>query len=212
MAAYFFDLREDRRGTPREDLLTTIATGEREDGTRLSREEALGTCIVLLVAGNITTKNLVTNAVRTFADEEIGDLHEAGDLAPAIEEVLRYRSPVQALTCIPTTEVTVGDRVIEPGETVVCWIGAAIRDERVFEDPETFVLDRNPTRHLAFGHGTHYCLGAPLARLETRVALEAFYDRFDDVEMAADDLQPTHSSFIYGVESLAVRYERAAGE
>jgi cytochrome P450 len=205
MAAYFLERIERRREQPREDLLTTIATAEGEAG-QLSRREALGTCILLLVAGNITTTNLVTNAVRCFdghgvvADLADGDLR----VGPAIEEALRYRSPVQAMTRVPREAVEVAGHTLEGGDRVVVWLGSANRDERQFEAADEFRPARSPNQHLGFGHGTHYCLGAPLARLEARVAIEELLDRLPDLRVVESELQPVRSSFIYGVESLPV--------
>ncbi|USZ69891.1 cytochrome P450 (plasmid) [Halorussus salilacus] len=209
MAFYFLELIEERREDPRDDLVTRIATAELDDGERLSREEALGMCILLLVAGNITTTNLITNAVRCFANHDLFDSLRGDDAAlkPALEEVLRYRSPVQAMTRIATTDVTMRGESIEAGDRIVVWLGSANRDERRFDDADAFVPDRSPNQHLGFGHGTHYCLGAPLARLEASVALSALVDRLDDVRLADTELRPTRSSFIYGVESLPIRYE-----
>jgi len=205
MASYFLERIEERRAEPREDLLTTIATAEGEGG-QLSRREALGTCILLLVAGNITTTNLVTNAVRCFDEQGIvGDL-AAGRLDPAraIEEALRYRAPVQAMTRVPTEPVEMGGHTLEPGENVVVWLGSANRDERQFEAAGEFRPERSPNQHLGFGHGTHYCLGAPLARLEARVAIEELLGRLPELRVVGTELQPVRSSFIYGVESLPV--------
>ncbi len=208
MAMYFLDLLQQRREEPRDDLLSTIATAELSDGSKLPRDEALGMCMLLLIAGNITTTNLITNAMRCFGNQ--GVLSElAGDenaIGTAIEEVLRYRAPVQAMTRIARSDVTFGDATIEEGDRVVAWLGSTNRDERAFENAEEFVVDRAPTGHLGFGHGTHYCLGAPLARLEARVALSEILS-LDGLELADADLSPTRSSFIYGVESLPVRYE-----
>lgn len=208
MAAYFFEMIADRRESPRDDLMTQIVTRELADGSRLSEAEALGTSILLLVAGNITTTNLVTNAVRCFDDHELfDDLRDGADLQRAIEEVSRYRSPVQAMTRIATERVTVQDETIEAGDRVIVWLGSANRDERQFDDSDTFVPDRTPNQHLGFGHGTHYCLGAPLARLEATVALEELLERTATIEVADTDLQPVRSSLVYGVESLPMAYE-----
>jgi len=208
MATYFFEMIEDRRESPRDDLMTQIVTRELEDGSRLSEEEALGTSILLLVAGNITTTNLIANAVRCFSNHDLFDeLRGDASVQTAIEEVLRYRSPVQAMTRIATEDVTVQDRTIEAGDRVIVWLGSANRDERQFDDPSTFVPDRTPNQHLGFGHGTHYCLGAPLARLEAAVALEELLDRTATIELVDTELQPTRSSLVYGVESLPVTYE-----
>ncbi|EMA47517.1 cytochrome P450 [Halococcus morrhuae DSM 1307] len=208
MAMYFLDQLQQRREEPRDDLLTTIATAELDDGSKLPQEEALGMCMLLLIAGNITTTNLITNAVRCFGNQ--GVLSElAGDenaVGPAIEEALRYRAPVQAMTRIARSDVTLGDATIEEGDRVVAWLGSANRDERAFDNADEFVVDRAPTGHLGFGHGTHYCLGAPLARLEARVALSELLS-LDGLTLADADLSPTRSSFIYGVESLPIRYD-----
>lgn len=208
MAWYFMDLIQDRREDPRDDLISQIATAELSDGSKLPQEEALGMCMLLLIAGNITTTNLITNAVRCFGNHDL--LTElAGDenaIGTAIEEVLRYRSPVQAMTRVALTDVTLGEARIEEGDRIVTWLGSANRDERAFADGDTFRPDRSPTGHLGFGHGTHYCLGAPLARLEARVALSELLS-LDGLSVADTDLSPTRSSFIYGVESLPVRYD-----
>ncbi|WP_137286350.1 cytochrome P450 [Halorussus salinisoli] len=211
MAQYFMEMIADRRESPQDDLMSQIVTAETSDGDRLSREEALGMCILLLIAGNITTTNLITNAVRCFSDAD-DDLFDRlrGDeraLTTALEEVLRYRSPVQAMTRIATEDVTMRGETIEEGDRVIVWLGSANRDERQFEDADDFRPDRSPNQHLGFGHGTHYCLGAPLARLEAKIALTELLDRIGDVRLADEELRPTRSSFIYGVESLPIRYE-----
>ena len=211
MAFYFMQAIEERRGEPRDDLISTIATAELTDGSRLSREEALGTCILLLIAGNITTTNLITNAVRSLGEADAFDAVAGDDRSTgaAIEEVLRHRSPVQAMTRIATEDVTMRGETIEAGDRVVVWLGSANRDERRFDDADAFVPDRTPNQHVAFGHGTHYCLGAPLARLEAKVALSELATRLDDVRLADAELTPTRSSFVYGVESLPIRFETA---
>jgi cytochrome P450 len=210
MAWYFLELIEDRREDPRDDLISTIATAELSDGSKLPQEEALGMCMLLLIAGNITTTNLITNAMRCFGNHDLfAEL--AGDedaIGTAIEEVLRYRSPVQAMTRVALTDVSLGEATIEEGDRIIAWLGSANRDERAFAEGDTFVADRAPTGHLGFGHGTHYCLGAPLARLEARVALSELLS-LDGLALADADLSPTRSSFIYGVESLPIRYDAA---
>jgi cytochrome P450 len=210
MAQYFMEMIEDRRENPRDDLMSQIVTAELSDGSHLSQAEALGMCILLLIAGNITTTNLVTNAVRCFADAD-DDLFDRlrGDeqaLTNALEETLRYRSPVQAMSRIAAEDVTMRGETIEEGDRIIVWLGSANRDERQFEDADEFRPDRSPNQHLGFGHGTHYCLGAPLARLEAKIALTELLDRVEDVRLAETELQPTRSSFIYGVESLPIRY------
>ena len=211
MAMYFMEMIADRREDPQDDLMSHIATTEMDDGSQLTQQEALGMCMLLLIAGNITTTNLITNAVRCFAQHDLSaDLMNGNDestLSTAIEEVLRYRSPVQAMTRIAMTDVTIQDETIEEGDRVVAWLGSANRDERQFDTADSFVHDRTPNQHLGFGYGTHYCLGAPLARLEAKVVLSELLNRVDSIEISETTLQPTRSSFIYGVESLPIRFE-----
>ncbi|WP_423745037.1 cytochrome P450 (plasmid) [Haladaptatus sp. SPP-AMP-3] len=209
MAFYFIQLMEDRRENPRDDLISTLVTAE-IDGEPLTHREILGTCILLLVAGNITTTNLITNAMRCF--DEVDAVDElAGDdraLTTAIEEVLRYRSPVQAMTRVAMEDVTMHDETIEEGDQLVVWLGSGNRDERQFDDADEFRPDRTPNQHFGFGYGTHYCLGAPLARLEAKVALSELLSRVSNVTIPETTLEPTRSSFIYGVESLPIRFDR----
>lgn len=212
MAQYFLEQIEDRRQNPRDDLLTTIATTEGEAG-QLTHREALGMCMLLLIAGNITTTNLVTNAVRCFDAHEEDLFSALADdqqrLGTAIEEVLRYRSPVQAMARVPLEDVDIGGETLSAGDRVIVWLGSANRDERHFPNADTFVPDRSPNQHLGFGYGTHYCLGAPLARLEATIALDELTNRLSGIEVTTPDaeLRPVRSSFIYGVESLSIRYD-----
>ncbi|KZN26338.1 cytochrome [Haladaptatus sp. R4] len=209
MAFYFVQLMEDRRENPQDDLISTLVNAE-IDGDPLSHREILGTCILLLVAGNITTTNLITNAMRCFDEDDTFD-ELAGDdkaLTTAIEEVLRYRSPVQAMTRVAMEDVTIGGETIEEGDRISVWMGSANRDERKFDDADEFRADRVPNQHLGFGYSTHYCLGAPLARLEAKVALSELFSRVSNITIPETTLEPTRSSFIYGVDSLPIRFER----
>ncbi|WP_253738940.1 cytochrome P450 [Halohasta salina] len=207
MSEYFSQLIDARRAEPRDDLITAIIEAE-VDGQRLTERELIGFCTLLLVAGNITTTNLITNAMRCFTSQpELLDEFRADEtkLSTAIEEALRYRSPVQAVFRVTAESTTLGGREIPAGEGVVAWLGSANRDERAFDRADEFVVDRQPNQHLSFGYGTHYCLGAPLARLEAKLALRSLLDRFETVEPVDTDLQPIRSSFIYGVEEYPLR-------
>jgi len=202
MGDYFSALIEARRTEPKDGLISAVIDAE-VDGQGLTHRELVGFCTLLLVAGNITTTNLITNAMRCFtARPGLLDELRRGEvkLSTAIEETLRYRSPVQALFRVTTEPVELGGQAIPKGEGVVVWLGSANRDERVFDRPDDFVADRQPNQHLSFGYGTHYCLGAPLARLEAKIALESLLERFERIEPVETDLQPIRSSFIYGVE------------
>ncbi len=207
MSEYFSRLIDERRRAPKEDLITALINAE-VDGQQLSERELVGFCTLLLVAGNITTTNLITNAMRCFTSRpELLDALRDGTqtLSTAIEEALRYRSPVQALFRVTTEPVVLGGEEIPAESGVVAWLGSANRDEQVFERADEFVADRQPNQHLSFGYGTHYCLGAPLARLESKVALSALFERFETIEQVDADLQPIRSSFIYGVEEYPIR-------
>lgn len=206
LAEYFSEMIEACQNDPRGDLITAILEAETE-GRKLTEREILGFCMLLLVAGNITTTNLITNAMRCFAErpETMAELRQ-GDLTfkTTIEEVLRYRSPIQALFRVVTTDTRLGDHEISEGEGVVTWIGAANRDGEQFSDPREFVPDRQSNQHIAFGYGSHFCLGAPLARLESKIALRELLSRTDEIEIHTENLSPVRSSFIYGVESLPI--------
>lgn len=197
LGVYFTDLIEERKAEPRDDLLSVLIEQE------LSEWELLGFCALLLVAGNITTTNLITNAVRSF--EESGERSAIlADLPAAIEETLRYRAPVQAVARYATEDVTVAGERIGAGEHVHVWLGAANHDPDVFDRPEEFCPGREGT-HVGFGHGIHYCLGAHLARLEARAALETLYERHPDLAVVGEKHPPVTSSFLHGLRSLPVR-------
>ena len=210
MAAYFATLIEERRRRPRQDLVSALMAAQ-IDGEHLSLPELLGFCVLLLVAGNETTTNLIGNAVLCF-DESPGAFdelrHDPGLLPAAIEEVLRFRSPVQSMFRVVARPTMLGGHTLEPGQSVLAWIGSANRDEQAFADAERFDLRRNPTRHLAFGHGIHFCLGAPLARLEARIALTALLRRLPGLRRVPDSrLEPQDSFIVYGVKNLPVRFD-----
>jgi cytochrome P450 len=205
---YFETKLDERRAAPRDDLLSVIVNAE-EDGQTLSHDEAIGLCLLLLVAGNITTTNLLGNAMRclTAHPDEMARLERDLQLLPtAIEEVLRYRSPVQAVVRVATRDVDIGGTQIANGDVLTLWLGAANRDPAVFDDPDQFRVDRTPNPHFGFGRGTHYCLGAPLARLEATVGLTELFSRVTDIERTTTALEPVRSAFIYGVRSFPITF------
>ncbi|MDQ0851590.1 cytochrome P450 [Arthrobacter sp. B3I9] len=212
MTEYFLAMIEQRRSRPGNDLISSLLAAEIE-GQKLSVAELLGFCSLLLVAGNETTTNLIGNAVLSFteAPETIERLAADPSLLPqAIEEVLRYRSPVQSMYRVTATDTTLGSRPIPAGSPVVAWIGSANRDERQFERPERFDIQRSPNRHLAFGQGIHFCLGAPLARLEARIALGAVLSRLPGLTLAAGSrLERMESTIIYGLKEIPVSWQAA---
>jgi cytochrome P450 len=208
MRAYLVPLAEERRRAPREDLMTGLVQAEHE-GSRLSHDEMLQMLILLIVAGNETTTTLIQNAVlELLAHPEWADRARADRaLVPAIvEETLRHSSPVQFAPRRAATSLTLHGVEIQPNDFVLCWIGSANRDAKVFDDPETFEPRREKGAHLSFGFGPHYCLGANLARLEARVAIEALLARTSRIERAWTGDLPIHPSPVFrGVTQLPVR-------
>jgi cytochrome P450 len=203
--AYLQRVIDERVVERRSDLISALLDAE-VDGERLAPEEVLGFTLVLLAAGFETTKNLVGNAVwlldghrevrtRVVADPSL--------LPTTIEEVLRYESPVIGLARTTTRAVELHGVVIPEGARVQMNYAAANRDDRAFAHPDTFDIDRSDQRHLAFGHGIHFCLGAALARLEGRVALEELLARYPVHEVVGFERLP--SAYIRGFASLTVR-------
>jgi cytochrome P450 len=210
MSAYFREVIAERRRSPGDDLISALLAAEIE-GERLNEQELLGFCILLLVAGNETTTNLIGNAVLCF-DEYPGvyeRLQAQPDLIPsAVEETLRYRAPVQAMFRVVKQEVTLGATALPAGTRVLAWIGSANRDEAQFPNADRFELERTPNRHLAFGHGIHFCLGAPLARLEARIALEGMSARLGNLRRVLDVvLEMFGGPVVFGVRHLPVTFE-----
>jgi len=209
MYGYFTQVLEERRQHPQNDLVSSLLAAS-VDGQRLSDMELLGFCGLLLVAGNETTTNLLGNLILCF-DENPGvveRLRKNRALVPgAIEETLRYYSPVKAMPRVTKTGTMLGDQRIEPGQVIVAWIGSANRDESAFPDPDRYDIEREPNRHVAFGHGIHFCLGAPLARLEARVALNAMLDRLPGPWQVADmPLEMIKSFVIFGAKNLPMTW------
>jgi len=184
----FGNLLARRRATRAEDLMTALLEAE-IDGEKLSNEELLGFCFLLVVGGNDTTTNLLANGAVLLAQhpDQRSRLAEQPALIPdAVEEMLRYESPTQVLPRIATRDVKLHDETIPEGAEVLLVWGAANRDEREFEEPERFDIDRRAARHLALGHGAHFCMGASLARLEGRVAFEELLRRVPDYQLAGE--------------------------
>ncbi|TNJ67519.1 cytochrome P450 [Paenibacillus hemerocallicola] len=208
MTDYFSSVAEQRRREPQDDLISRL-TAVNVDDERLSDAELIGFCILLLVAGNETTTNFIGSAILCLdgLPDERDRLAADSDLVPqALEEVLRYCSPVQTMVrrVVRDTELR-GQRLIA-GQHVHVRIGSANHDEDVFERPDIFDGSRNPNPHVAFGHGIHFCLGSQLARLEAGIAVKALLERFP--RFARDrsyDLKRLDSWIVFGVNRLPVR-------
>lgn len=206
MREYVGALLRARHSDPTDDLLTRLLYAE-VDETRLSEEEILGFFQLLLVAGHETTTNLLTNAIVSLAEhpEQRERLTPEG-MSSAIEEVLRYRSPVQATFRRTRRPVELHGQTIPEGKLVLPMIGSANRDPKHFREPERFDVTRDPNPHLAFGHGMHFCIGAPLTRLEARIALPDLLARKPEVL----DLEwtPRDAFHVHGPSQLQVRLAR----
>jgi hypothetical protein len=180
---------EERRTRPRDDLMSALLEAE-IDGEKLSQEELLGFALLLLVAGNETTTNLISNAVALldqFPDQRKQLVADPSLLPAAIEEFLRFESPVQGLSRTLRKDAEIHGSTIPENAHILLLYASANRDERRIDDPERFDISRDAKAHLAFGFGTHFCLGASLARLEARIALEELLARLPDfrVDLAA---------------------------
>jgi len=177
---YLRDHVRQRRAQPRQDLLSDLVAAE-IDGQRLSDQEIVGFATILLIAGHITTTILLGNTIRCLDEHPRAQDALRADPASipgAIEEVLRYTSPIAQTTRVTTREVEIAGRMIPPRQILYLWLLSANHDERQFGRPDDFVIDRQPNPHVGFGKGIHFCLGAPLARLESRIALGVLLRRF----------------------------------
>lgn len=209
MSEYFLQLFETRKKQPHDDLISQLQNVE-VDGERLSTEDLLGFCILLLIAGNETTTNLVGSSILTFSEHPESQeylLNNLHDLPKAIEEVMRYRSPVQSTYRIAKEDFEIQGHTIKKGDLTVVWIGSANHDEAIFTDSEQFDLKRNNHAQIAFGYGIHYCLGAPLARLEAKIALETVIKNCQNIRLKANtELSVRPSQLIYALKSLPIEF------
>jgi cytochrome P450 len=199
LGEYFKRLVEERRKDPREDLLTGLVRAELE-GSKLSFDELLQMLILLLVAGNETTTTLIGNTVLTLLEHpaELERVRRDPELIPsAIEEVLRFSSPVQLDPRCATRDTELCGEKVRAGEMAITWLGSANRDASVFREPDRFDVGRRENRHVAFGFGTHYCLGSNLARLEAQIALRALLERTKSFELTTAKPLPLHRSIVF---------------
>lgn len=209
MTDYFEAMLKDRRRQPREDMMSELLAAE-VDGEHLSMEDTVSFCILLLLAGHVTTTNLLSQAIRCFDEhpDALERLRKQPELMPgAIEEVLRYASPVWRLIRTTTAEVTIEGVMIPADAIVFGWLASANRDERQFPEPEQFDITRNPNRHIAFGHGIHFCVGAPLSRLETSIALPMMVAQLPDLHVVHDQpLELFKGPVLFGFKHLPVTF------
>ncbi len=212
LRAYFQEAIDRRRKEPREDLIAALVRAE-EERQALSANEILALTVLLLLAGNETTTNLLGNAVLTLLDHPAELAKVRADRAlvpPLVEEVLRYESPVQLIFRRTASDVELSGTTIPAGATVFLLLGSANRDEQKFSDPDRFDILRNPRDHLAFGYGIHYCLGAELARLEARVALESLLFECPAFSRSIDNVPRVASILVRGPKTLPLVFNSAS--
>jgi cytochrome P450 len=211
MNDYFLHLLETRRRDPREDLISSLSRAE-IDGERLSDQELVSFCFLLLAAGQETTKNLITNAILCLTDhpDSLARLQREPALMPtAIEEVLRYLPPVWFLFRRTLQDVELAGQHIPANQMLLAWTASANRDAAQFPEPERFNIEREPNRHLAFGHGIHFCVGAPLARLEAKVVLPMMLEQLKDLKRVEGVPIGIHTGIVFVIENLPVTFRPA---
>jgi cholest-4-en-3-one 26-monooxygenase len=206
--SYFTELVEQKRKNPADDLVTLFTTLEYE-GKPIPPMDVLTWCLIIVVAGNETTRNATTGGMLALIEhqDQLRKLQAEPELMrSAVEEMVRWTSPIIHFGRTATQDVEIRGTKIKQGEALALFYPAANRDEDVFPDGDTFRIDRSPNRHLGFGVGEHFCLGAHVARLEMIVAFKYLLPRIDEIELAGD-VARLRSAFVGGIKRLPVRYK-----
>lgn len=206
---YILKIARQRERDPEDDLISALMVAE-IDGKRLSDRDIQSFCMVLLLAGSETTRNMIGNAVYCLEShpEALALLRENPALLPdAIEEVIRYYTPAKYLFRIATTDTELAGQEIKAGQLVYPWVASGNRDEEHFTHPDQFDILRKDEPHLGFGHGIHFCLGAPLGRLESRIALSALIERLSNIRLVRDQpLEPVGSPMLFGFRHVPITF------
>ena len=208
LSDYFRGIVEELRGHPEDNLLSALVEAE-EAGDKLTEEELFANCVLLMFAGNETTTNLIGNGTLALLRNpvQMQMLQNDGELiGSAIEELLRFDSPVQKLGRLATADIEIGGKVIKSGELVWLCYGAANRDPEQFSKPDQLDITRSDNRHVAFAQGIHYCLGASLARLEGQIAIGTLLKRIPEIKLTSDDLEWNPSTVLRGLKALPVAF------
>jgi len=204
---YFTKLVEEKKKNPGDDLVSLFTQLE-VDGERLPPMDVLAWCLIIVVAGNETTRNGTSGGMLAFIEhqQELRRLQQDPSLLPsAIEEVVRWSSPIIHFARTATGDFELRDKKIREGDALALFYASANRDEEVFEDPFSFRIDRQPNRHVGFGVGEHFCLGSHLARLELEVAYKHLLPRIEEIELAGP-VDRLSSTLVGGVKHLPIRY------
>ncbi|MCL6795148.1 cytochrome P450 [Bacillus altitudinis] len=205
MMAFFADIIEEKRQNLSDDLISLLIQAE-EDGDKLSADELIPFCNLLLLAGNETTTNLISNMIFSLLENpgSYEALAQSPDLIPrAVEEAVRFRAPAPTIVRYVTEDTELGGKVLKKGDSVIVFLASANRDERQFPNAHEYDIHRHPNPHIGFGHGIHFCLGAPLARLEACTAIKAIQSRYESLELLS--YVPMTSSGMYGLKALKLR-------
>jgi cytochrome P450 len=204
---YFSKWIDERRKKPGDDLISSFVHGD-VDGTKLTDLEVLFNCFLLIIGGQETTRNATSGGILALVENPAEHAKLTKDpslLTVAMEEFLRWTSPVTHIMRTATKDAEIRGQRIRSGDKVVIWNASANRDESVFPNPDTFDIVRTPNDHLAFGHGEHFCIGANLARLELRVMIEEVMRRMPDLELAGP-VERLRSNFVAGIKHMPVRF------
>jgi cytochrome P450 len=208
-AKYFAEILADRRAKPREDLVSLLANAQ-VDGAPMNDIDTMGYCLIMFIAGHETTRGGLTGGMKALLDHPdqlaLWKTDPAGHTKTGIEEILRYVTPVNTMARTVARDVEIGGRQLSEGERLVMFYASANRDEAVFDAPNEFRIDRNPNRHLAFGIGEHFCLGAHLARKSSAALFREFVSRVDEVEQIGGE-ERTPSNLVPGLKHLPIRYK-----
>ena len=212
LSDYFRAIIEERRLQPQDDLISRLITAE-EDGETLSMDEMLAMLRLLLAAGNETTTNLIGNGLLALLrhPDQLQRLHDDPSLVEgAVEELLRYDSPVQTDGRTVLEEMELEGKKLRPGQRMVLLIGSANRDARVYDRPNRLDITRDESPHISFGRGIHHCVGAPLARMEGRIVFRALVEKFAAIRLAETQPRFKNNIVLRGLETLPVTVERGS--
>lgn len=204
---YFVNIISDRRKNPGGDLVSALVHGE-IDGQKLTDMEILFNCFLLIIGGQETTRNATSGGMLALIENPAQRellIRDRSLLPTAVEEVLRYTSPITHIMRTATRDIEMHGQHIKRGDRVVIWNASANRDEAQFPDPDRFDITRTPNEHVALGHGEHFCLGANLARLELRVMLDEVLNRLPDLKRSGQ-VQRLYSNFVAGIKHMPVRF------